>query len=56
MARYIQNSKSLEYPTARLSFKIEGEIKNFSKKPKKQNLKEYGNTKSILKEILKDLL
>ena len=40
------------YP-ARISFKIEGEIKNFSKK---QNLTEYSNTKPILKEILKGLL
>ena len=36
------------YP-ARISFKIEGEIKNFSNK---QKLKEYSNTKPILKEIL----
>ena len=36
------------YP-ARLSFRIEGEIKNFSDK---QKLKEYSNTKLILKEIL----
>ena len=35
------------YP-ARISFKIEGEIKNFSNK---QKLKEYSNTKPILKEI-----
>ena len=40
------------YP-ARISFKIEGEIKNFSNK---QKLKEYSNAKSILKEILKGLL
>ena len=33
------------YP-ARISFKIEGEIKNFSNK---QKLKEYSNTKPILK-------
>ena len=39
------------YP-ARISFKIEGEIKNFSNK---QKLKEYSNTKPILKEILKGL-
>ena len=38
---------------ARISFKIEGEIKHFSNK---QMLKEYGNMKPILKEILKDLL
>ena len=37
------------YP-ARISFKIEGEIKNFSNK---QKLKEYSNTEPILKEILK---
>ena len=35
------------YP-ARLSFRIEGEIKNFSDK---QKLKEYSNIKHILKEI-----
>ena len=40
------------YP-GRISFKIEGEIKNFSNK---QKLKEYSNTKPILKEILKGLL
>ena len=39
------------YP-ARLSFRIEGEIKNFSDK---QKLKEKSNTKPILKEILKGL-
>ena len=38
---------------ARLSFKIEREIKNFSDK---QKLKEYSNTKPILKETLKDFL
>ena len=38
------------YP-ARLSFRI-GERKNF---PDKQKLKEYSNTKPILKEILKGL-
>ena len=42
----------IHYP-ARLSFKIGGEIKNFSDK---QKLKEYSNTKPILKEILKGLL
>ena len=36
------------YP-ARISFKIEGEMKYF---PDKQKLKEYSNTKPILKEIL----
>ena len=40
------------YP-ARISFKIEGEIKNFSIK---QKLKEYSNTKPILKEILRGFL
>ena len=40
------------YP-ARISFKIEGKTKNFSNK---QKLKEYNNTKPILKEILKGLL
>jgi len=40
------------YP-ARISFKIEGEIKNFSNKQKPQ---EYSNIKPILKEILKGLL
>jgi len=40
------------YP-ARISFKLEGEIKNFSNK---QKLKEHSNTKPILKEILKGLL
>ena len=39
--------------SARISFKIEGEIKNFSNK---QELKEYSNTKPILKEIPKGLL
>ena len=38
---------------ARISFKLEGEIRNFSKK---QKLKEYCNTKHILKETLKGLL
>lgn len=37
------------YP-ARIPFKIEEEIKNFSNK---QKLKEYSNAKIILKEILK---
>ena len=40
------------YP-ARISFKIEGEIKIFSNK---QKLKEYRNTKPILKEIWKGFL
>ena len=54
MAKYIQslkekNLQSRNYP-ARLSFRIRGEIKNFSDKKK---LKEYSNSKLILKEILK---
>ena len=40
------------YP-ARIWFKIEGEIENF---PNEQKLKEYSNTKPILKEILNRLL
>ena len=40
------------YP-ARVSFKIDGKIKNFSNK---QKLKDYSNMKPILKEILKGLL
>ena len=40
------------YP-ARLSFRIGGEIKNFSDK---QKLKEYSDIKPTLKEILKGLL
>ena len=40
------------YP-ARSSFRIEEEKKTFSEK---QKLKEYSNTKPILKEILKGLL
>ena len=39
--------------TARISFKIQGEIKNFSPPKKPQVIKEYSNTKPILKEILK---
>ena len=39
--------------TARLPFRITGERKNFSVK---QKVKEYSNTKLILKEILKSLL
>ena len=38
--------------SAKLPFTIE-EVKNFSNK---QKVKEYSNTKAILKEILKDLL
>ena len=52
----VLNDKNLQtrilYP-ARISFKTEGEIKNFSRK---QKLKEYGNTKYILKEIPKNPL
>ena len=40
------------YP-ARLSLRIEGEIKNFSDK---QKLKEYSNIKPILIRVLKGLL
>ena len=40
------------YPE-RVSFKIEGKIKNFSNK---QKLKEYSNTKHILKGILSSFL
>ena len=40
------------YP-ARISFKMQGEIKNSSNK---QKLKEYSTTKPFLKEILKWLL
>ena len=39
--------------TARLSFRIEGEIKTFSDM---QNLKQFINTKATLKEVLKSLL
>ena len=38
---------------AKISFKIEGEIKNFSNE---QKLKEYSNTQCIQKEILKGFL
>ena len=38
---------------ARLSFRIEGEIKSF---PDNQKLKEFSITKSALQEMLKDLL
>ena len=37
---------------ARILFKIEGEVKNFSNK---QKLKDYSSAKPILKEILKGL-
>ena len=40
------------YP-ARLSFRIEGEIKSFQNKEK---LKEFGITKPALQEILKGIL
>ena len=42
----------LHYP-ARLSFKIEGEIRSF---PDKKKLKEFVNTKPVLQQILKSLL
>ena len=42
----------LLYP-ARLSFKIEGEIRSFSDKKK---LKEFANTKPVLQQMLKGLL
>ena len=43
---------SLLYP-ARLSIKIEGQIKSF---PDKRSLKEYTSTKPVLQEMLKGLL
>ena len=42
----------LLYP-ARLSIKIEGQIKSF---PDKRSLKEYASTKPALQEMLKGLL
>ena len=42
----------LHYP-ARLSIKIEGQIKSF---PAKRSLKEYNSTKPALQEMLKGLL
>ena len=39
--------------TAKLSFKIEGEIRSF---PEKKKLKGFGNTKSVLQQMLKGLL
>ena len=52
----ILNEKNLKprilYP-ASLSFKIGGEIENFSDK---QKLKEYSNTKPVLKDVLKGYL
>ena len=58
MAWYIQSTEGQSLQPrmlflARLSFGIEGELKNFSKK---QKLKEFSNTKPTLKEILKGLL
>ena len=50
------NEKNMQprilYP-ARLSLKIEGEIKSFQNK---QKLKEFANTKPALQEILKGVL
>ena len=52
----ILNGKNLQpttlYP-AKLSFRVEGEIKSF---PDKQKLKEFVNTKPALQEILKGTL
>jgi len=42
----------LLYP-ARISFKYEGEIKSFTDK---QKLREFSTPKSVLQQILKDLL
>ena len=42
----------LLYP-ARISFKYEGEIKNFTDKPK---LREFSTTKPALQQMLKDIL
>ena len=44
---------SQEYYPARLSLKIDGEIKSFQDK---QKLKEFANTKPALQEILKRVL
>ena len=57
MARCSQGSERKNFQprifyTGKISFKIEVEIENFSNK---QKLKEYSNTKTILKEILKGL-
>ena len=38
---------------ARLSFKIEGEIRSF---PDKKKLKEFVNTKTVLQQMLKGLI
>uniref|UniRef100_A0A8D0ME59 L1 transposable element dsRBD-like domain-containing protein n=1 Tax=Sus scrofa TaxID=9823 RepID=A0A8D0ME59_PIG len=52
----VMKGKSLQprllYP-ARLSFRFEGEIKNFTDK---QKLREFSNTKPALQKILKELL
>ena len=52
----VLNEKNMQsrilYP-ARLSFRIEGEIKNFQDR---QKLKEYMTTKPALQEILKEML
>ena len=42
----------LLYP-ARLSFRLEGEIKSFTEK---QKIREFSNTKPALQQILKELL
>ena len=51
-----ENQRGLQprllYP-ARLSIKIEGQIKNF---PDKRSLKEYTSTKPLLQDMLKGLL
>ena len=44
---------SQEYFTARLSFRIEGEIKRFQDR---QKLKEYMTTKPTLQELLRGIL
>ena len=45
--------QSRVFNPAKLSFRIQGEVKNFSDK---QKLKELSNTKPTLKEILKVIL
>ena len=47
-----KNLQPIILSPSRISFKIEGEIKNFCNK---QKLKEYSNNKRILREIPKDL-
>jgi hypothetical protein len=42
--------------TAKLSFKIEGEIKTFHTQKKNQKLKEFMTVKSALQKILKGIL